>query len=263
MPGLMSENAPKTQRESGAGTADFGYKEVPAAEKAKHVRAVFDSVADKYDLMNDLMSVGVHRLWKRYTLGQTGLRTGQAALDVAGGTGDLAAGMAEQVGERGLVVLSDINAAMLEVGRKRLLDRGLMRNVRFSLANAESLPFEDESFDCVTIGFGLRNVTDKPAALASMRRVLRPGGRLLVLEFSKPVVPGLKPVYDVYSFSVLPWLGKRVAGDSDSYQYLAESIRKFPDQETLKGMMQDAGLEDCRYHNLSGGIVALHKGFRY
>jgi len=259
----MSENAPKTQRESGAGTADFGYKEVPAAEKAKHVRAVFDSVADKYDLMNDLMSVGVHRLWKRYTLGQTGLRTGQAALDVAGGTGDLAAGMAEQVGERGLVVLSDINAAMLEVGRKRLLDRGLMRNVRFSLANAECLPFEDESFDCVTIGFGLRNVTDKPAALASMRRVLRPGGRLLVLEFSKPVVPGLKPVYDVYSFSVLPWLGKRVAGDSDSYQYLAESIRKFPDQETLKGMMQDAGLEDCRYHNLSGGIVALHKGFRY
>jgi len=263
MRGLMSENAPKTQRESGAGTADFGYKEVPAAEKAKHVRAVFDSVAGKYDLMNDLMSAGVHRLWKRYLLGQTGLRPGQAALDVAGGTGDLAAGMAEQVGERGLVVLSDINAAMLEVGRKRLLDRGLMRNVRFSLANAECLPFEDESFDCVTIGFGLRNVTDKPAALASMRRVLRPGGRLLVLEFSKPVVPGLKPVYDVYSFSVLPWLGKRVAGDSDSYQYLAESIRKFPDQETLKGMMQDAGLEDCRYHNLSGGIVALHKGFRY
>jgi len=263
MPGLMSENAPKTPRDSGAGTADFGYKEVPAAEKAKHVRAVFDSVAGKYDLMNDLMSAGVHRLWKRYLLGQTGLRPGQAALDVAGGTGDLAAGMAEQVGERGLVVLSDINAAMLEVGRKRLLDRGLMRNVRFSLANAECLPFEDESFDCVTIGFGLRNVTDKPAALASMRRVLRPGGRLLVLEFSKPVVPGLKPVYDVYSFSVLPWLGKRVAGDSDSYQYLAESIRKFPDQETLKGMMQDAGLEDCRYHNLSGGIVALHKGFRY
>ena len=244
-------------------SVDFGYKQVPKDEKAKHVRAVFDSVADKYDLMNDLMSAGVHRLWKRYALSQTGLRPGQAALDVAGGTGDLAAGMAGQVGERGLVVLSDINESMLRVGRDRLLDRGLIRNVRFSLANAECLPFADESFDCVTIGFGLRNVTDKPAALASMRRVLKPGGRLLILEFSKPVVPGLKPIYDVYSFSVLPWLGKRVAGDSDSYQYLAESIRRFPDQETLSGMMREAGLEDCRHHNLSGGIVALHKGFRY
>ena len=259
----MSDNAPQTPPGSKPGTVDFGYKEVPATEKARHVRAVFDSVADKYDLMNDLMSAGVHRLWKRYTLGQTGLRPGQAALDVAGGTGDIAAGMARQVGERGLVVLSDINEAMLEVGRNRLLDRGLMRNVRFSLANAECLPFADQSFDCVTIGFGLRNVTDKPAALASMRRVLRPGGRLLVLEFSKPVVPGLKPVYDVYSFSVLPWLGKRIAGDSDSYQYLAESIRRFPDQQALCDMMREAGLEDCRHHNLSGGIVALHKGFRY
>jgi len=259
----MSENAPQNPSGTKPGTADFGYREVPAGEKAKHVRAVFDSVAGKYDLMNDLMSAGVHRLWKRYTLSQTGLRPGQAALDVAGGTGDLAAGMARQVGERGLVVLSDINASMLEVGRNRLLDRGLMRNVRFAIANAESLPFEDESFDCVTIGFGLRNVTDKPAALASMRRVLRPGGRLLVLEFSKPVVPGLKPIYDVYSFSVLPWLGRRVAGDSDSYQYLAESIRRFPDQESLRTMMEQAGLEDCRYHNLTGGIVALHKGFRY
>jgi demethylmenaquinone methyltransferase/2-methoxy-6-polyprenyl-1,4-benzoquinol methylase len=263
MSALMSDHSPQTPRGARPGTVDFGFKEVPADEKARHVRAVFDSVADKYDLMNDLMSAGVHRLWKRYTLGQTGLRPGQAALDVAGGTGDIAAGMARQVGERGLVVLSDINEAMLGVGRNRLLDRGLMRNVRFSLANAECLPFADESFDCVTIAFGLRNVTDKPAALASMRRVLRPGGRLLVLEFSKPVVPGLKPIYDVYSFSVLPWLGRRVAGDSDSYQYLAESIRKFPDQETLKGMMQDAGLEDCSYHNLTGGIVALHKGFRY
>ena len=259
----MSETAPQTQRAPEPGSVDFGYRQVPAAEKAQHVRAVFDSVADKYDLMNDLMSAGVHRLWKRYTLSQTGLRPGQMALDVAGGTGDIAAGMAKQVGASGLVVLSDINAAMLEVGRNRLLDRGLMHNVRFSLANAECLPFEDESFDCVTIAFGLRNVTDKPAALASMRRVLRPGGRLLVLEFSKPVVPGLKPVYDVYSFSVLPWLGKRIAGDSDSYQYLAESIRRFPDQETLCNMMREAGLEDCRYHNLSGGIVALHKGFRY
>jgi demethylmenaquinone methyltransferase/2-methoxy-6-polyprenyl-1,4-benzoquinol methylase len=246
MRGSMSENAPQNPSGTKPGTADFGYREVPAGEKAKHVRAVFDSVAGKYDLMNDLMSAGVHRLWKRYTLSQTGLRPGQAALDVAGGTGDLAAGMARQVGERGLVVLSDINASMLEVGRNRLLDRGLMRNVRFAIANAESLPFEDESFDCVTIGFGLRNVTDKPAALASMRRVLRPGGRLLVLEFC-----------------VLPWLGRRVAGDSDSYQYLAESIRRFPDQESLRTMMEQAGLEDCRYHNLTGGIVALHKGFRY
>jgi demethylmenaquinone methyltransferase/2-methoxy-6-polyprenyl-1,4-benzoquinol methylase len=259
----MSESAPGQPTRRPKESVDFGYKEVPKDEKAKHVRAVFDSVADKYDLMNDLMSAGVHRLWKRYALSQTGLRPGMAALDVAGGTGDLAAGMAGQVGERGLVVLSDINESMLRVGRDRLLDRGLMRNVRFSLANAECLPFADETFDCVTIGFGLRNVTDKPAALASMRRVLKPGGRLLILEFSKPVVPGLKPIYDVYSFSVLPWLGKRVAGDSDSYQYLAESIRRFPDQETLCGMMREAGLEDCRHHNLSGGIVALHKGFRY
>jgi demethylmenaquinone methyltransferase/2-methoxy-6-polyprenyl-1,4-benzoquinol methylase len=259
----MSEDLHHATHGSGPATADFGYRDVPAGEKASHVRAVFDSVADKYDLMNDLMSAGVHRLWKRYALSQTGLRPGQQALDVAGGTGDLAAGMARQVGESGLVVLSDINAAMLAVGRDRLLDRGLMRNVRFSLADAECLPFADASFDCVTIAFGLRNVTDKAAALASMRRVLRPGGRLLVLEFSRPVVPGLKPVYDVYSFSVLPWLGRRIAGDPDSYRYLAESIRRFPDQETLCGMMHSAGLEDCRYHNLSGGIVALHKGFRY
>jgi demethylmenaquinone methyltransferase / 2-methoxy-6-polyprenyl-1,4-benzoquinol methylase len=263
MSGPMSDTPARKPQASPPGSVDFGYKQVPKDEKARHVRAVFDSVADKYDLMNDLMSVGVHRLWKRFALSQTGLRPGQAALDVAGGTGDLAAGMAEQVGERGLVVLSDINAAMLQVGRDRLLDRGLMRNVRFSLANAECLPFEDESFDCVTIGFGLRNVTDKPAALASMRRVLKPGGRLLVLEFSKPVLPGLKPIYDVYSFSVLPWLGRRVAGDSESYKYLAESIRRFPDQEALLTMMREAGLEDCRCHNLSGGIVALHKGFRY
>ncbi len=259
----MSENTPSGPSRDPSRTADFGYRDVPVAEKAKRVRAVFDSVADKYDLMNDLMSAGVHRLWKRYALSQTGLRPGQLALDVAGGTGDLAAGMAGQVGESGLVVLSDINAAMLTVGRDRLLDRGLMRNVRFSIANAECLPFADESFDCATIGFGLRNVTDKPAAIASMRRVLRPGGRLLILEFSKPVVPGLKPLYDMYSFSVLPWLGGRVAGDPDSYRYLAESIRRFPDQEALCGMMREAGLEDCAWHNLSGGIVALHKGFRY
>jgi demethylmenaquinone methyltransferase/2-methoxy-6-polyprenyl-1,4-benzoquinol methylase len=246
-----------------ARTVDFGYEQVPAGDKARRVRAVFDSVADKYDLMNDLMSAGVHRLWKRHTLGRTGLRPGQWALDVAGGTGDLSAGMARQVGEKGIVVLSDINAAMLDVGRDRLLDRGLLRNVRFALANAECLPFADETFDCVTIGFGLRNVTDKPAALAQMRRVLKPGGQLLVLEFSHPVLPLLKPVYDLYSFRVLPMLGKIVARDEASYRYLAESIRMHPDQETLLGLMRDAGLEDCRYHNLTGGIVAVHRGYKY
>jgi demethylmenaquinone methyltransferase / 2-methoxy-6-polyprenyl-1,4-benzoquinol methylase len=260
----MSEQNPRPAEPAPVAPAvDFGYEQVPAGEKARRVRAVFDSVADKYDIMNDLMSAGVHRLWKRYTLGQTGLRPGHCALDVAGGTGDLAAGMAAQVGDQGLVVLSDINAAMLEVGRDRLLDRGVLRNVRFSLADAECLPFADETFDCVTIGFGLRNVTDKAAALASMQRVLKPGGRLLILEFSRPTFPGLKPIYDLYSFNVLPWLGARIARDPDSYRYLAESIRRFPDQETLLGMMRDAGLEDCRFENLSGGIVALHRGFKY
>ena len=203
------------------------------------MRAVFDSVAGNYDLMNDLMSAGAHRVWKQFTLSQTGLRPGQRALDVAGGTGDLAAGMAKQVGANGLVVLSDINAAMLAVGRDALIDRGLVGNVRYSLANAERLPFRDSSFDCVTIGFGLRNVTDKAAALRSMARVLKPGGQLLILEFSQPVVPGLKPLYDAYSFSVLPWLGKVVAKDEASYRYLAESIRRFPDQPTLR--RHDAG----------------------
>jgi demethylmenaquinone methyltransferase/2-methoxy-6-polyprenyl-1,4-benzoquinol methylase len=244
-------------------TTDFGYEQVPTGDKQRRVRAVFDSVAGNYDLMNDLMSMGVHRLWKRFTLSQTGLRPGQRALDVAGGTGDLSAGMAKQVGEGGLVVLTDINAAMLEVGRDRLTDKGLVGNVRYSLANAEKLPFADKSFDCITIGFGLRNVTDKLAALRSMRRALRPGGQLLILEFSHPTVPGLRPLYDRYSFEVLPLLGKYVAKDASSYQYLAESIRKFPTQDTLVGMMRDAGLEDCRYHNLTGGIVALHRGYRY
>jgi demethylmenaquinone methyltransferase / 2-methoxy-6-polyprenyl-1,4-benzoquinol methylase len=213
--------------------------------------------------MNDLMSGGMHRLWKQFTLTQTQLRPGQRALDVAGGTGDLARGMARQVGDRGLVVLSDINGAMLSRGRDRLLDAGLVQGLDFVQANAEKLPFADSSFDCVTIGFGLRNVTDKPAALASMRRVLRPGGRLIVLEFSQPVAPGLKPLYDTYSFRVLPVLGRLVAGDDASYRYLAESIRMHPDQETLLGMMREAGLEDCRYHNLAGGIVAVHRGYRY
>jgi demethylmenaquinone methyltransferase / 2-methoxy-6-polyprenyl-1,4-benzoquinol methylase len=252
-------NAPSDDKK----TTHFGYQDVSWSDKARRVRGVFDSVAPKYDLMNDLMSGGMHRLWKQFTLSQTQLRPGQRALDVAGGTGDLARGMAKQVGDRGLVVLSDINGAMLARGRDRLLDAGLVQGLDFVQANAEKLPFADSSFDCVTIGFGLRNVTDKPAALASMRRVLRPGGRLIVLEFSQPVAPGLKPLYDTYSFRVLPALGKLVAGDDASYRYLAESIRMHPDQETLLGMMRDAGLEDCRYHNLAGGIVAVHRGYRY
>jgi demethylmenaquinone methyltransferase/2-methoxy-6-polyprenyl-1,4-benzoquinol methylase len=244
-------------------TTDFGYEKVAWGEKQKRVRGVFDSVADDYDLMNDLMSAGVHRLWKHFTLSIANLRPGQRALDVAGGTGDLTAGLARQVGDQGLVVLSDINAAMLTRGRDRLIDQGVVGNVEFALANAERLPFADASFDCVTIGFGLRNVTDKPAALASMRRVLKPGGQLLVLEFSHPTSALLKPLYDTYSFRVLPFLGKYVAKDEASYRYLAESIRMHPDQETLLGMMRDAGLEGCRYHNLTGGIVALHRGYRY
>ena len=244
-------------------TVDFGYERVARAEKASRVRAVFDSVASRYDVMNDLMSFGVHRLWKRFLLSQTGLRPGQRALDVAGGTGDITAGMSRQVGPSGRVVLSDINAEMLRHGRDRLLDQGIVGNVDFALANAERLPFADQSFDCVTIAFGLRNVTDKAAALASMYRVLKPGGQLLVLEFSKPVAPGLGPVYDTYSFSVLPALGRLVAGDADSYRYLAESIRMFPDQDTLDGMMRSAGFDGVRHHNLTGGIVALHRGWRY
>jgi demethylmenaquinone methyltransferase/2-methoxy-6-polyprenyl-1,4-benzoquinol methylase len=235
---------------------------VRLTDKARRVRGVFDSVADRYDLMNDLMSAGTHRLWKRFTLALANLRPGQRALDVAGGTGDLAAGLLRQVGPRGLVVLSDINAAMLSRGRDRLTDEGFVGNVNFVQANAERLPFRDDTFDCITIGFGLRNVTDKPAALAAMRRVLKPGGQLLVLEFSKPRAPGLKPLYDAYSFRVLPLLGKLVAHDEASYRYLAESIRMHPDQETLLGMLRDAGLEGCRYHNLSGGIVAVHRGYK-
>jgi demethylmenaquinone methyltransferase / 2-methoxy-6-polyprenyl-1,4-benzoquinol methylase len=244
-------------------STDFGFQRVPLEEKARRVRGVFDSVTDRYDLMNDLMSAGTHRIWKRFTLALANLHPGQRALDVAGGTGDLAAGLARQVGEQGLVVLSDINAAMLARGRDRLIDAGIAANVAFVQADAQRLPFPDGSFDCITIGFGLRNVTDKAAALAAMRRVLKPGGQLLVLEFSRPSVAGLKPLYDAYSFRILPLLGRWVAGDEASYRYLAESIRMHPDQETLLAMMRDAGLEGCRYHNLSGGIVAVHRGYKY
>ena len=244
-------------------STDFGFQRVSPADKTRRVRGVFDSVAGNYDLMNDLMSGGAHRLWKRFTLALANLRPGQRALDVAGGTGDLAAGLARQVGARGLVVLTDINASMLGRGRDRLIDAGLTSNVEYVQANAERLPFPDNTFDCITIGFGLRNVTDKAAALRSMQRTLRPGGQLLVLEFSHPTLPGLTPLYDTYSFRVLPLLGRVVARDEASYRYLAESIRLHPDQATLLGMMQAAGLEGCRFHNLSGGIVAVHRGYKY
>jgi demethylmenaquinone methyltransferase / 2-methoxy-6-polyprenyl-1,4-benzoquinol methylase len=244
-------------------TTDFGYEEVPRQDKARRVRGVFDSVADRYDLMNDLMSGGAHRLWKQFALSLTGLRPGGRALDIAGGSGDLALGLARQVGPSGYTVLADINARMLEHGRDRLIDRGIGAGLDYVQADAERLPFADGSFDCVTIGFGLRNVTDKAAALASMQRVLKPGGQLLVLEFSKPVLPVLNQLYDAYSFQVLPLLGRVIAGDADSYGYLAESIRRHPDQSTLLQMMQSAGLEGCRYHNLTGGVVAVHRGYRY
>ncbi len=244
-------------------TTHFGYQQVPVDEKAGRVAQVFHSVASKYDLMNDLMSMGIHRLWKRFTIEMSGVRRGQRVLDLAGGTGDLAGAFAELVGPDGEVVLADINASMLEVGRTRLTDRGIVGNMEYAQVNAESLPFPDNHFDCITIAFGLRNVTNKDKALASMFRVLKPGGRLLVLEFSKPAVPGLGPVYDLYSFSVLPTLGQMVTGDKDSYRYLAESIRMHPDQETLKGMMAGVGFDRVEYFNLTGGIVALHRGFKF
>jgi len=244
-------------------TTHFGFREVPESAKAGMVGQVFSSVASRYDVMNDVMSFGIHRLWKRFTIGQAGVRAGQKVLDLAGGTGDLAAQFVPQVGPTGSVTVADINAAMLDVGRARFADAGLAGNVEFVQANAECLPFPDNYFDCITIAFGLRNVTHIDAALASMFRVLKPGGRLLVLEFSKPVLPGLNAVYDAYSFHLLPKLGKLIANDEDSYRYLVESIRKHPDQETLKGMMEKAGFERTHYFNLSGGIVALHKGYKF
>jgi len=243
-------------------TVDFGFEKIAWSDKAARVRVVFDSVAGKYDVMNDLMSFGAHRLWKQFTLSLTGLRPGQHALDVAGGTGDLALGLLRQVGKSGRVVLSDVNPAMLEIGRDRILDKGFVGNIECIVADAERLPFEDNAFDCITIGFGLRNVTDKAAALAQMYRVLKPGGQLLVLEFSTPVAPGLKPLYDAYSFKVLPLLGRLVARDEASYRYLAESIRMHPDQETLLGMLRTAGFAEVRYHNLTGGVVAVHRGYK-
>jgi demethylmenaquinone methyltransferase/2-methoxy-6-polyprenyl-1,4-benzoquinol methylase len=240
-------------------TTDFGYQKVAEEEKSRKVAGVFDSVAARYDLMNDLMSVGLHRLWKRFAVEASGLRPGEKVLDVAGGTGDLARLFADRVGAQGEVVLTDINSAMLHSGRDRLLDAGKLLPV--VQCDAERLPFGPDRFDCVSIAFGLRNVTHKEAALADMRRVLKPGGRLLVLEFSKVWAP-LKSAYDAYSFGVLPRLGKLVASDAEAYRYLAESIRMHPDQATLKAMMEHAGLERVEYFNLAAGVVALHRGYK-
>lgn len=240
----------------------FGFEEVPVAEKARRVGKVFSSVAHNYDVMNDLMSMGIHRVWKRFTIDLADVRPGERVLDLAGGTGDLTRSFARQVGDAGRVLLGDINAEMLTEGRRRLEDAGVLGGIDYVQANAECLPFADESLDCITMAFGLRNVTDKDAALASMYRCLRPGGRLLVLEFSKPLHEGFSRLYDAYSFSVLPLLGRFVARDEAAYRYLAESIRKHPDQETLKGMMETAGFARVQVYNLTGGIVALHRGYR-
>jgi len=244
-------------------TTHFGFQEVPYEEKVRKVAGVFHSVADKYDVMNDLMSLGIHRLWKRYTIEMSGVKADDHVLDLAGGTGDLAAKFAHLVGPGGSVTLADINESMLRVGRERLVDKGLVGNINYVQANAEHLPFPDNHFDAITIAFGLRNVTDKDAALRSMYRVLKPGSPLLVLEFSRPVVKPLTPFYDTYSFKVLPFLGKLITNDANSYRYLAESIRKHPDQETLKTIILDAGFDKVEYFNLSGGIVALHRSYKF
>ena len=246
---------------SNENSTHFGYKTVAADDKADMVRDVFDSVAGRYDIMNDLMSAGLHRLWKRYTIDRAAVKPGNVVLDLAGGTGDLALEFSRKVGKEGQVVLADINAAMLEQGRRRLIDAGVSGNVTIAQVDAQDLPFENGTFDCITMAFGLRNVTDKDAALASMYRVLKPGGKAMILEFSEPN-KAIKPAYDLYSFKVLPTIGKLVTNDPDSYQYLAESIRMHPDQETLKSMMESAGFERCRFHNMAAGIVALHIGYR-
>lgn len=243
-------------------TTHFGFETVAVEEKAGRVANVFHSVASRYDLMNDLMSAGIHRLWKRYTMELTGVRPGHRVLDIAGGTGDLTRKFSRLVGSDGLVVLADINDSMLNVGRDKLMDHAVVGNVAFVQADAQHLPFPDNYFDCITIAFGLRNVTDKDLALRSMLRVLKPGGRLLVLEFSKPRNPLLEKAYDFYSFNVLPKMGQWVTNDADSYRYLAESIRMHPDQEALKNMMLEAGFVNCSYYNMAGGVVALHRGFK-
>jgi demethylmenaquinone methyltransferase/2-methoxy-6-polyprenyl-1,4-benzoquinol methylase len=242
-------------------TTHFGFQEVDTDKKQSLVRGVFDSVASKYDLMNDVLSFGAHRAWKHYTIALSNVKAGDKVLDIAGGTGDLASAFAKKVGKTGQVILSDINAAMLNEGRNNLINKGIS-GVSFVQLNAEHLPFDDNMFDCVSIAFGLRNVTNKEQSIREMQRVLKPGGCLLILEFSKTDHELLKKFYDFYSFTVMPKLGKIIANDEESYQYLAESIRKHPDQETLKQMVMDAGFGFCEYHNLSGGIVALHKGIK-
>lgn len=244
-------------------TTHFGYEQVDVNEKAGKVAEVFHSVAAKYDIMNDLMSFGVHRLWKRFAIDCSGVRPGQKVLDLAGGTGDLTAKFSRIVGKEGQVILADINDSMLKVGRDKLRDLGVVSNVQYVQANAQALPFPENTFDLITIAFGLRNVTDKDEALRSMYRVLKPGGRLLVLEFSKPSNEMLSKAYDLYSFNLLPTMGKVIANDSESYKYLAESIRMHPDQDTLQGMMDNAGFDQTQYYNLTGGIVALHRGYKY
>jgi demethylmenaquinone methyltransferase/2-methoxy-6-polyprenyl-1,4-benzoquinol methylase len=243
-------------------TTHFGYREVPESEKAKLVGRVFTSVAQKYDVMNDLMSFGAHRLWKRYFVATSGVREGDVVLDLAGGTGDIAALLLPRVGAKGAVVVGDINAEMLRVGRNRMLDRGNVRGLDYSQLDAEALPFPDKSFDCVTMAFGLRNVTHKERALSEIHRVLKIGGRALILEFSRVRAEFLKPLYDFHSFEVLPRLGRLIANDEASYRYLAESIRQHPDQDTLKAMMESAGLARVDVRNLSAGIVAIHRGYR-
>lgn len=242
-------------------TTHFGFKQVAKEEKAKLVRGVFDSVAGQYDIMNDLMSLGIHRIWKRIAVQLSNVRKGEKVLDLAGGTGDLTALFQQRVGDTGQVILADINEQMLRTGRNRLIDKGLAA-VRYAQVNAECLPFADNSFDCVCIGFGLRNVTDKDAALRAMHRVLKPGGRVIILEFSHPTDKLTESVYDFYSFKLLPKIGKVVAKDEDSYRYLAESIRMHPKQEELKRMMENAGLERCEYFNITQGIVAVHRGYK-
>ncbi|WP_031434605.1 bifunctional demethylmenaquinone methyltransferase/2-methoxy-6-polyprenyl-1,4-benzoquinol methylase UbiE [Methylomarinum vadi] len=243
-------------------TTHFGFKQVRKEDKVSMVRGVFDSVADKYDLMNDLMSLGIHRIWKRIAVQLANVRAGDQVLDLAGGTGDLTTLFEKRVGKNGQVVLADINSEMLRTGRNRLIDKGLTGNIRYAQVNAECLPFEDNTFDCVCIGFGLRNVTDKDAALRSMYRVLKPGGRVIVLEFSHPTDKLTEKVYDFYSFKLLPKIGAVVAKDEESYRYLAESIRMHPKQEELKNMMENAGFERCEYFNMTQGIVAVHRGYK-
>ena len=243
-------------------STDFGFKTVPKNEKADLVEGIFNSVADRYDLMNDLMSIGIHRIWKRFTIELSAVREGNSVLDIAGGTGDLAIKFSDIVGSNGTVVLADINESMLNVGRDKLLDKCWRPNINFVQTDAQKLPFPDATFECITIAFGLRNVTDKSAALKSMYRALKPGGRLLILEFSKPTNEVLAKAYDAYSFHILPLMGKIVTNDSDSYKYLAESIRMHPDQEALQALVEDAGFSDCDYYNMTGGIVAIHRGIK-